>query len=234
MMTNVALKLKWKKGGFAFFPQPAPTRYALTAAGLTAGGIQRFVCPIPWLSVLSDIMKNNLSANKQKSVRLARRVAVFGISAALALALSFFESLIPPLFSLYPGIKLGLSNVVTMTCAATFGAPCAIAVAVIKGAFAGLTRGFVAMLMSLVGGLLSTLAVCLLLRFRLGYLVISVIGAVTHNMAQLVVCAFISANLGVFVYAPVLIVSGIVAGCITGSILCLLTKSKAGSGLKNL
>lgn len=175
-----------------------------------------------------------ISTNKQKSVRLARKVAVFGISAALALALSFFESLLPPLLSLYPGIKLGLSNVVTMTCAATFGAPCAIAVAVMKGIFAGLTRGFVAMLMSLIGGLLSTICVCLLLKLRLGYLVISVIGAVVHNMAQLVVCAIIASNSGVFIYAPVLVLFGIVAGCITGSILCLLSKSKAILRLKNL
>lgn len=176
----------------------------------------------------------NLPTNKQKSVRLARKVAVFGISAALALALSFFESLLPPIFSLHAGIKLGLSNVVTMTCAATFGAPCAIAVAVMKGVFAGLTRGFVAMLMSLIGGLLSTLVVCLLLKLRLGYLVISVIGAVVHNMAQLTVCAFIVSNFGVFIYAPVLAFFGIAAGCITGSILCLLAKSKAVSRLKDL
>ncbi len=178
-------------------------------------------------------MKNNSATNKNKSVKLARRVAVFGISAALALALSFFESLLPPLFALHPGVKLGLSNVVTMTCAATFGAPCAIAVAIIKGAFAGLTRGFVAMLMSLIGGLLSTLVVCLLLKLRLGYLVISVVGAVVHNMAQLTVCAFIVSSFGVFIYAPVLMIFGIIAGCITGSILCLLTKSKAISRLIN-
>lgn len=175
-----------------------------------------------------------ISTNKQKSVKLARKVAVFGISAALALALSFFESLLPPLFSLHPGIKLGLSNVVTMTCAATFGAPCAIAVAMMKGIFAGLTRGFVAMLMSLIGGLLSTFCVCVLLKLKLGYLVISVIGAVVHNVAQLTVCAFIVSNFGVFIYAPVLILFGIIAGCITGSILCLLAKSKAISKLKNL
>lgn len=179
-------------------------------------------------------MRNNAVTNKQKSVRVAKRVAVFGVSAALALALSFFESLLPPLFSLHPGLKLGLSNVVTMTCGVTFGIPCALAVAVMKGVFAGLTRGFVAMLMSLIGGALSALVVCLLLKLKLGYLVISVIGALVHNMAQLTVCAFIVSNFGVFIYAPVLAFFGIVAGCITGSILCLLAKSKAVSKLKNL
>lgn len=178
-------------------------------------------------------MRKNAVTNKQKSVRLAKRVALFGVSAALALALSFFESLLPPLFSLHPGLKLGLSNIVTMTCGVTFGIPCALAVAVVKGVFAGLTRGFVAMLMSLIGGLLSTLVVCLLFKLRLGYLVISVIGAVVHNMAQLTICAFIVSNFGVFIYAPVLMIFGIIAGCITGSILCLLSKSKAISRLIN-
>ena len=179
-------------------------------------------------------MNNNRATNKQRSLRVTKRVAVFGVSAALALALSFFESLLPPLFSLHPGMKLGLSNVVTMTCGATFGIPCALAVAVMKGVFAGLTRGFVAMLMSLIGGALSALVVCFLLRLRLGYLVISVIGAVTHNMAQLTVCALLVLNFGVFIYAPVLALFGVAAGCITGSILCLLAKSKSVSKLKDL
>ncbi len=179
-------------------------------------------------------MKNSKTTNKQRSVKAAKKAAVFGVSAALALALSFFESLLPPIFSLHPGIKLGLSNVVTMICAVAVNVPCAIAVAVMKGVFAGLTRGFTAMLMSLIGGLLSTLAVCLLMKLRLGYLVISVIGAVVHNMAQLTVCAFLVSNFSVFIYAPVLAFFGVVAGCITGSILCLLTKSKSLSKIKNL
>ncbi|MBR5273267.1 MAG: Gx transporter family protein [Clostridia bacterium] len=179
-------------------------------------------------------MSISKNTNKQRSGNAAKKVAVFGVSAALALALSFFESMLPPLFSLHIGVRLGLSNVVTMTCAATIGMPCALAVTLIKGLFAGMTRGFVAMLMSLAGGLLSAFVVCLLMRLKLGYLVISVIGAVVHNMAQLTLCAFYVSNFGVYIYAPVLAFLGIIAGCITGSILCLLAKSKTVSKIKNL
>ena len=179
-------------------------------------------------------MNSKRNTNNLRSGNAAKKAAVFGVSAALALALSFFESLLPPLFSLHVGVRLGLSNVVTMTCAATFGMPCAIAVTIMKAAFAGMTRGFMAMLMSLAGGLLSTVIVCLLMRLKLGYIVISVIGAIAHNMAQLTLCAFYASNFGVYIYAPVLMIFGIVAGCITGSILCLLSKSKLASKIKNL
>ena len=44
----------------------------------------------------------------------AKEVALGGVLFALALALSFLESVITPLLGLMPGIKLGLSNVVVM------------------------------------------------------------------------------------------------------------------------
>ncbi len=181
---------------------------------------------------MSDRFRKN--TNNLRSGNAAQKVAVFGVCAALALALSFFESLLPPLFSLPVGVKLGLSNVVTMTCAATVGMPCALAVTVVKGLFAGLTRGFVAMMMSLAGGIISAVVVSLLMKVRIGYLVISVIGAIVHNMAQLTMSILFVSNTAVFIYAPVLIFLGIIAGCITGSILCLLVRSRMVSKIKNL
>ena len=50
-----------------------------------------------------------------------KRIAFFGTMGALALSLSFLESLIPPLPGLPPGAKPGLSNVVTMFLASSSG-----------------------------------------------------------------------------------------------------------------
>ena len=76
--------------------------------------------------------------------RVSATVALTGLLAALALALSFLEGLLPPLPFLPPGAKLGLSNIVTMYAAGTLGLPYAVFLALLKGGFALLTRGAVA------------------------------------------------------------------------------------------
>ena len=53
----------------------------------------------------------------------AGRVAFTGLLAALAIALSFLEGLLPPLPMMPPGAKLGLSNLATMYAAAAWACP---------------------------------------------------------------------------------------------------------------
>ena len=53
----------------------------------------------------------------------SKRAAFTGMLAALALAFSFLEGLLPPLPMMPPGAKLGLSNIVTMYAAGSAGLP---------------------------------------------------------------------------------------------------------------
>ena len=101
----------------------------------------------------------------KKDKNLTRKIALTGIMCALALALSYLETLIPVYPGFPPGAKPGISNIVTMFMAGSSGTPYAFFITIIKGLFAGVTRGFTAMLMSLSGGILSTAAACLLFRF---------------------------------------------------------------------
>lgn len=76
--------------------------------------------------------------------------------------------------------------------------------------------------MSLSGGLLSALAMFLLMRYAkkfLGMVGISVICAVFHNMGQLVAAVFITGTADVIYYAPALAVFGVITGALTGVIL---------------
>ena len=91
----------------------------------------------------------------------AGRVAFTGLLAALAIALSFLEGLLPPLPMMPPGAKLGLSNLATMYAAGSLGLPSALFLAVFKGVFALVTRGGMAGLMSLSGGVVSTVVMWL-------------------------------------------------------------------------
>lgn len=155
--------------------------------------------------------------------RAAYKVAFLGLMLALALVLSVFESMLPALPFLPVGVKLGLSNIVTMYCLLFLGAKTAFAVAVLKALFVLLTRGVIGAALSLSGGLCS---VCLMLLFKrlpgLGDRLISVVGAISHNIGQLVLASIILKSVYTFYYLPVMILSGVGMGLITGILLRLV------------
>ncbi len=151
-----------------------------------------------------------------------QKIALLGVLSAQALALAFLENLLPAMPFLPPGVKLGLSNIVTMFTAGAMGFFPAIAVTFIKALFALLTRGVTAFFMSLGGGLLSTVAMCFMIKFikdKAGYVGIAVISSLCHNFGQLVVSIIITGTAAMINYAPVLLISGIAMGIITGIIL---------------
>lgn len=154
----------------------------------------------------------------------AKTVAYMGLMLTLVLTLSFFEHMLPPLPMLPPGMNLGLSNIVIMYCIFFWGGKWAFGVAILKSAFVVLMRGLVAGFLSLSGGLLSVAVIVILLALfkqRLSYLAAGVCGAVAHNIGQITAASLIlSAN--VFYYTPVLILSGIIMGSLTGLTLCVL------------
>lgn len=151
-----------------------------------------------------------------------QKIALLGILSAQALALSFIENLMPAMPFLPPGVKLGLSNIVTMFTAGTMGLLPALAVTLIKSLFVLLTRGVTAFFMSFGGGFLSTVAMCLMIKFvkdKSGFVGVAVVSAVCHNIGQLAVSIIVTKTTAFVYYAPVLLLSGVVMGIITGIIL---------------
>lgn len=156
--------------------------------------------------------------------RISGRVALTGLLAALALALSFLEGLLPPLPMMPPGAKLGLSNIASMYAAGTLGLPSALFLAVFKGLFALMTRGGMAGIMSLSGGIFSTLVMWLLLKkARASLGVVGVCGALAHNAAQLCAAYFLTST-SVLFYVPFLVLFGVLTGLLTGLVLKLTLK----------
>lgn len=151
---------------------------------------------------------------------VTHNVAFIGVLTALALVLSAIEMMLPPISVLPPGAKLGLSNIVTMYTAGSFGLVPAIAIAVVKGLFSGL-RGVTAMFMSLAGGVASTFVMWIMMKIKnnpFGMIGIGVAGALTHNAAQLFVAALITTP-AIIYYVPWLILFGILTGTLTGMVL---------------
>lgn len=149
----------------------------------------------------------------------ARSVALTGVLGALALALSFLEGMLPPLPGTPPGFKLGLSNLVTMFAAGSLGLPAALFLTLLKAGFAALSRGLYGGMMSLCGGLVSTLLVWVLLwRTKITLLPLGICGALAHNAGQLL-CSRILTSSAVFFYIPMLLLLGILTGALTGTLL---------------
>lgn len=172
--------------------------------------------------IFRDRLAGKVGAILENEKTSARQVALMGLLFALAIALAFLENLLPS-FVPVPGIKLGLSNVVTMYCVFLMGRGRALTLAVLKALFTLLTRGLIASLLSLSGGVLSVVVMVLLLALAgggLSYSAASMAGAVVHNLGQLTAAALLL-RLGavLWYYLPVLVISGIVMGLLTGILL---------------
>ena len=167
----------------------------------------------------------------------ARQVAFGGMLFALAIVLSLVEGMVTPLLGLPPGIKIGLANIVVMYALFFLGRGQALSLVLLKSFFVLLTRGASAGALSLAGGLLS-LAVMLLLtlspKHQPSYFILSVAGAVSHNLGQLLMASLWLQTAFSLAYAPVLILSGIGMGALTAVSLRLLLPAleKAGVAIR--
>lgn len=149
-----------------------------------------------------------------------RRVALLGMLYALAIILSILEGWVVPLFGLPPGVKLGLSNVVVMYALFFIGWKEAYLLSVLKAVGAFVTRGGIAASLSLAGGICSITIMLILMKlpkkWNISYFLMAVAGAIMHNVGQLAVMALLFSSIYSFYYLPVLLVSGIVMGSLTG------------------
>lgn len=148
----------------------------------------------------------------QKTKQLTLSALLF----ALAMALSFIEGSIT-FPGLLPGMKLGLANIVVMYALFFMGAGQALILDLLKALFVFLVNGPTAGFLSLCGGLLSLVVMWALhsLPTRPTWFILSVSGALAHNIGQLIGASFVLGNALTLYYAPVLLVMGLVMGALT-------------------
>lgn len=150
-----------------------------------------------------------------------KRITFTALMTAMAVVLSFVESLLPTAYFMPPGSKLGLSNIPVMFSASKLSVVETLLIVVAKSAFVFITRGFTAFCMSLAGGVLSGL--CMIFIFRktkgFGYMGIGVLSALCHNAGQLIVSFFLVQTTAIIGYAPVLLVASVFTGILTGTVL---------------
>lgn len=162
-------------------------------------------------------------ANTSKSA--PRRVAFLGLFIALAMILSYVESLIPPLVAVQ-GIKIGLPNLVIMFMLYRIGSREAITVSLIRVVLVSLLfSSAMSMAYGLAGAALSLTGMMLLKKTNLfSCITVSVVGGVLHNIGQIAVAILITGTKQLVLYLPVLLISGVIAGVAIGICAGLLIK----------
>jgi heptaprenyl diphosphate synthase len=159
-----------------------------------------------------------------------KKVTAAALLAALALIFSYIEVLIPFNFGI-PGIKLGIANLVVIIALYYLGIRYALLINLLRVFISGLLfSGLFGMLYSLAGALLSMAVMILLKRTNVFSITgVSMAGGVAHNLGQILTAAFVISNLKVFIYFPVLIISGVVSGAVIGILAYLILKKLPGA-----
>ncbi|MBQ6865937.1 MAG: Gx transporter family protein [Clostridia bacterium] len=154
-----------------------------------------------------------------------KKLTTLGLSAALALILSYVESLLPPLMAV-PGVKVGLPNIVILFLLYRYGWREAGGVSLIRLLLsASLFTGFAAFFYGLAGAALSLAGSTMLKKSdRFSPLGVSVAGGVLHNLGQIALATLVLNSGYLFAYLPVLLLSGTVAGAVVGLLAGILIR----------
>lgn len=146
----------------------------------------------------------------------ASKIAQYGLLTALALVLSYLESLIPPLW--VPGVKLGLPNLAVVFALYRLGWKDACAISLVRVVLVTLLFGNGAALAYSIAGAALSLSLMGLLKKtgKFSTVGVSVAGGVSHNAGQILVAMALLETSRLAWYLPVLWVSGTIAGVLIG------------------
>lgn len=155
-----------------------------------------------------------------------RRMAQYALLTALAMALSWLESLIPLAGAVPPGVKLGLTNLVVIFALYRMGPRDAAAISLVRVVLVSFTFGnSYSFAYSLAGAALSLIVMTLLKRSgHFSLLGVSVAGGVSHNAAQILVAMAVLETSRLVWYLPALLVSGVAAGVCVGAAGALIVR----------
>lgn len=147
------------------------------------------------------------------------KLAACAVFVALAMILSYVESLVPYFFAV-PGMKLGLTNLVVVYTLYLFGNKEAFIINIVRIILVGFMFGHAfSIIYSMAGGILSFVVMYFLKKTN-GFSVmgVSMAGGVFHNVGQILVAALVLKSFSISWYLPSLMISGLITGFLIGII----------------
>lgn len=154
------------------------------------------------------------------------KIAELAVFTAAAFLFSYIESLFP-LPIPFPGMKLGLANLVIVIILYREGLGAAFGVSMVRNILNALTFGSLfSLFYSLAGSVFSLLIMAVLKKAKhpqLSLISISAVGGIIHNIGQFVVAMCLVGFSAILRYLPFLYFAGLFAGVLIGILakLCL-------------
>lgn len=154
-------------------------------------------------------------------MRKTKKIVVIALLVSLGLVLHIVETFFP-LTALIPGAKLGLANIVSVIAISLFGFTSAFQVVIFRVILGSLLAGTfmtINFYLSFSGAVFSFFMMFIsykLFKDKFSLIGISIIGAVSHNAAQIAAAYFIISNQGIFYYLPFLTLLAVPTGFSVG------------------
>lgn len=154
-----------------------------------------------------------------------QRYSRLAIYCALAIVINLVENMfLPPL---YFGIRFGLANIVSIVSLKKMGLKDMCIVVFLRLTLGNLLKGTIfgtPFIISSLGLLLSSIIIVILDKLNSSVLFTSMISSVFHTLGQLIAVCFIYSSVNMVVILPVLVISSLATGILTGYISTYLLK----------
>ncbi|WP_343346026.1 Gx transporter family protein [Terrisporobacter petrolearius] len=148
-----------------------------------------------------------------------KKMTFLGLMVTYSLVLYIFETYIPnPLIAIFPGAKLGLSNIITLISLIILGVKDTCIILTVRIILSSIFAGPVSYFLFSVGGAYLSL-MCMYLASKIkGFSIIgvSIVGAIGHNIGQLLVASIIVQNINMVGYLPFMLIASLVTGMFVG------------------
>lgn len=160
--------------------------------------------------------------SSSESATALKRTVIIAIFAAIAVVLSLIEAQIPLSGMMVPGAKLGLANIMILTCINFLRGRDAFLLVILKTLLTAFLLGtFSSLLFSLFGSLFSFVVMFVLMLISgkgksISLIGISIAGGIAHNIGQLLAASMVFSSLSIFYYLPMLLITGVVTGIAVG------------------
>lgn len=148
-----------------------------------------------------------------------KKMTFLSLMVAYSLVLYIIETYIPnPLIAVFPGAKLGLSNIITLISLIILGIKDTFIILTVRIILSSIFAGPMSYLLFSIGGAyLSLMGMYLCSKIKDFSLVgVSIVGAIAHNIGQLLVASMIVQNINMIGYLPFMLITSLVTGMFIG------------------
>lgn len=150
-----------------------------------------------------------------------KRLTFLSLMVGYSLILYIIETYIPnPLIILFPGAKLGLTNIITLISLILLGIKDTFIIVTIRVILSSIFSGPLSYLLFSIGGAYLSLILMYVASKISGFSLIgvSIIGAIGHNIGQLIVASIIVENVLTIGFLPFMLIASLVTGIFVGMV----------------